>query len=282
MRYSILVSAYFILALSTHSLFAQDTGKEIEDDTIEYNWERFSVSLGGFLTSMNSTVNLMGQEHGLGIQVNLEDALGLSTSSTYIRGEAGYNFGAKRRSYIRMGYFGLIRNATKVLETEISIGNSIYPIGTEVNSRFDMHIIRALYDYAFFKDERVMLSISGGMYVFPIKLAFSTGNSIKESADLIAPLPVVGFRSEFFITPKILIKQNVEFLYVEISDYKGIIRDLNVWLEYNPFRHLGIGLGLNSFQFDFSAYGETRSSRGFVGSINTGFTGLLFYGKYYF
>ena len=160
--------------------------------------------------------------------VNLEDALGLSSSTFVIRGEADYNFGYRSRSHVRLGYFGLLRNSTKVLEEEVSIGGETYPIGTEVRTKFDMHIIRSLYDYSFFKDERVNLALSAGLYILPLNFSIGTDQLIDESAKLIAPLPVVGMRNTVLITPKFQIKQNVEVLYLKTGSFLGSISDINM------------------------------------------------------
>lgn len=267
-----------LIALSDLALQAQETDK----DSLEYHWETFSVSLGGFLAGVKSDISISGSEMGLGIKINLEDALGLSTSTFAFRGEAEYNFGSKRRSHIRMSYFGLIRNSTKTLETEVEIGNSVFPIGTELSSKFNLHIIRGLYDYAFFKDERISLGVSGGLYILPVNFELGAGDVIQEGAAFVAPLPVIGVRNAILITPKIAIKQSVEVLYIKISNYQGSISDLNIWLEYNPFKHLGLGLGYNTFQLNFNSIQSAGNNRDFNGSIETGYSGLLFYGRYFF
>ena len=253
----------------------------LSQDSVQYQWERFSINLGGFVTTMNSDISIDGQEMGLGVNINLEDALGLNTSTAVIRGELEYHFGSKRRSYVRMGYFGLFRNASKTLENQLEIGGSVFPVGMEIVSKYNMQIFRGMYDYAYFKDERFMLGVSGGLYVLPLDFSISTGDVINESAKVIAPLPVLGFRNTFLIAPKVIFKQSVEFLYVKTESFKGLISDLNVWIEYNPFKHFGFGLGFNTFRFNFSAY-ETIGSRDFKGTLSTDFTGLLLYGRYYF
>ena len=282
MKNKILLGLLLLIALSDLTLQAQEPEKETDKDSLEYHWERFSVSLGGFLAGVKSDISISGSETGLGININMEDALGLSTSTFAFRGEAEYNIGSRRRSHVRMSYFGLIRNSNKTLETEVEIGNSVFPIGTELSSKFNLHIIRGLYDYAFFKDERISLGVSGGLYVLPVKFAIATESTIDESTSFVAPLPVIGVRNTFLITPKIAIKQSVEVLYIKISNYQGSISDLNIWLEYNPFKHLGIGLGYNTFQLNFNSIQSTENDRNFNGSIETGYTGLLFYGRYFF
>ena len=110
MKNKILLGLLLLIALSDLTLQAQEPEKETDKDSLEYHWERFSVSLGGFLAGVKSDISISGSETGLGININMEDALGLSTSTFAFRGEAEYNIGSRRRSHVRMSYFGLIRN----------------------------------------------------------------------------------------------------------------------------------------------------------------------------
>jgi hypothetical protein len=57
--------------------------------------------------------------------------------------------------------------------------------------------------------------------------------------------------------------------------------DFNIRCEYKPWDHIGFGLGLNAYRLNISAYKEDGSFLDFNGSVKTGYTGLLFYGKYY-
>jgi hypothetical protein len=270
-----------LCAVSNIVLFAQESHTKVERDSLHYQWDRFSVSLGGFLTTISSDLSLLGGEMGVGLSVNLEKALGLSSSTLVLRGDSEYNFGSRRRSHVRFGYFFLLRNSVKTLENEIEIGDEVYPIGTDVSSRMDLHIIRAMYDYSIYRDRRVTLGLSGGLYILPMSYSIGVDDIIDEADAFVLPLPVIGFRSAFFVTPKFIIKQNWELLYVKIPNFQGDISDLNVLLEYHPFNHLGIGLGFNAFRFSMTATEEWKA-REFAGTYKTGFTGLLLYGMYYF
>jgi hypothetical protein len=223
----------------------------------------------------------MGEEMGVGLSVNLEKALGLSSSTLVLRGESEYNFGPRRRSHVRLGYFYLLRNSVKTLENEIEIGDVVYPIGTDVSSKMDLHIIRAMYDYSFYRDRRASLGLSVGLYVLPTSYSIGADQIIDEADAFVLPLPVIGFQSAFIITSKFIIKTNWELLYAKFQNFQGDISDLNVWLEYHPLNHLGIGLGFNAFRFSMTATEEWKA-REFAGTYKTGFTGLLLYGMYYF
>ena len=281
MRRNKVLGFLLFYAVSNIALFAQGSHTKVEQDSLQYQWDRFSVSLGGFLTTISSDLSIMGEEMGFGLSINLEKALGLSSSTFVLRGDSEYNFGPRRRSHVRFGYFFLLRNSVKTLENEIEIGDVVYPIGTDVSSRMDLHIIRAMYDYSIYRDRRATLGLSGGLYVLPVSYSIGVDDIIDEADAFVLPLPVIGFRSTFLITPKFIIKQNWELLYVKIPNFQGDISDLNILLEYHPLNHLGIGLGFNAFRFSMTATEEWRS-REFAGTYKTGFTGLLLYGQYYF
>lgn len=281
MKYKIVVGIIifvFFVAIKTE---ARENIHGSKNDSVAYNWERFSVNLGGFLTTFNSDIQLGSRQLGLGININLEDALGLSTSNTVIRGDVEYSFGKKRRSSVSFGYFGFYRSSYKVLESEIEVGSSVFPIGTEVTSKSDVQIFRTNYTYSYYKDERIKLGVALGVFVMPTNFSISALNSSDEKAEFIAPLPVLGIRNIFQVTPNVLIKQNIEVFYLATSDFKGSMSDIVFLVEYNPFKHFGFGLGINIFRLNLSVY-ENSTFFNFEGTMKTGFTGLLFYGRYFF
>ena len=72
-------------------------------------WERFSVSLGGFGALSNSDIRVGTNVLGAGLDINVEDALGMSTSQGSARIDALYRIGEKRRHRVGLGYFALSR-----------------------------------------------------------------------------------------------------------------------------------------------------------------------------
>ena len=283
MRGNTLLGSLLLCFVLSFTLFAQDVDSDttVKRDSLQYQWERFTASLGGFITLINSDLAIKGQELGVGVSVDLEEALGLSTSTFALRAESAYNFGSKRRSYVRFGYFFMLRNSVKTLENELEIGDVVYPIGTEVSSKMNLHIIRALYEYAIYKDRRVNIGLSCGLYLMPFSYSIGAYSIIDEADSFVLPLPVLGFGMTVYVTPRFLIKQSWELLYARVDNFYGDINDINMWFEYHATAHLGIGLGFNAFRFSMSAT-EDFWAKEFAGTFKTGYTGLLLYGKYYF
>jgi len=244
-------------------------------------WDRFSLSFGGFLSSYNSGILFASKQLGVGINIDIEDALGLNSTTLAFRGNMNYNFGKKSRHSASIGYFGIVRNSTKVLDEELELGDNTYPIGTEIKSKFDLTILRAKYGYAFFQDDRISLGVTFGLFIMPVSLTVKALSQSEHKTEFTAPLPLLGLRTDFAITRKLFLKQNVEVLYLSIGSFTGGLLDLNVMLEHKTFEHIAFGIGVNSNRINISIE-NPDSSIDFFGDIKMDYTGLLFYGKYYF
>ncbi len=282
MKKKIVILPVLLIVLFIQLTQAQENPAFAKSDSSGYSWDRFSVNIGAFLTGLNNDLSIASQQVGLGVNINLEDALGLKRTSMVFRGDLEYNYGKRRRHSLRIGYFGMFRDAYKVLEADLEIGDVVYPAGTEINSSFDFQIFRALYDYSFYLDERIRLGFSIGLYIMPMSFSIESSYSVNESAAFVAPLPVLGFRTAFRITPKLMLKQNIEVLYLSFSDFRGSIVDSNFGLEYQLWKHFGLGLGYNAFRYSVAAYDENTPLGSFKGTATSSFTGLLLYGVYSF
>ena len=82
----------------------------------DFKADRFSASIGGFYTGLNSNVIVGIDELGIGLSLELEDALGLESSVLVLRGNATYTFGKNRNKRLALGYIGLLR------KSEITLG----------------------------------------------------------------------------------------------------------------------------------------------------------------
>ena len=245
-------------------------------------WDQFSVSAGGFLANLSSDILIGSRQLGLGLIIDLENALGLETSDFVFRGSISYRFGKRRRHSSRFSYFGFFRNATKVLEAELEIDDETYPIGTEIKTKFNLQIIKVTYDYSFFMDERFDLGVSIGLFVMPISFSTQAFGDSEKITDFTAPLPVLGIRTDFLITPKFTLKQSIHLLYLKIDNLEGRIIDLNFMLEYQIWRNFDLGFGINTYRLGLRAENEDSDLLKFAGSVGIDYTGLLLYAKYSF
>jgi hypothetical protein len=246
-------------------------------------WERFSFNLGGFITSLNTDVRIGIEQVGAGIEIDVEDALGLDSSTSVIWGGLMYRFGRSRRHRVDFSYSDFRRDATRVLEKDIEIGDKTITVGERVRSEFNFSVIRGQYSYSFFQDDRMDLSAGIGLYVMPIELQLETATERVADEAFIAPLPTLYLEGDFAITPKLFLKAGYGILYLKIGDFKGAILDSRLALEYHVWKHVGFGLGIDRLQVEIEAEDDNiYPGVDFIGNLTFNYTGVLLYTKIYF
>jgi hypothetical protein len=245
------------------------------------SWNRFTVNFGGFFSAYNSGIAFRSQQVGLGVIIDIEAALGLETTVFALRGEASYKIGKTKKHYLNAGYFGINRNASKTLDEQVEVGGIIYPIGTKVTSKLNLSIIRVKYGYSFYQDDRVSIGASIGFFIMPVAFTIRAQGQEDHNTNFTAPLPLIGLRTDFQITKKFYLKQNVEVLYIATSSFSGGILDLAVFLEHKTFKNVAFAIGVNSNRLNVKLK-KPDSSIAFYGDIRMDYTGALLYVSYYF
>jgi hypothetical protein len=235
--------ALFVVLLPVSSHAADNT-------TYNYPWEKFSIQGGAFFASLNDKVTA-GTE-GAGVAVDLEQTLGLDTQNQIFRAGALYRIGENRRHRVDLDYLYFNRTATKSIEREIVVDNVTLGPGTNVETTFNYQILRAAYSYSFFQDDRMDLAASFGLFVMPIKFKLSASGLGSGQGDFsfTAPLPAFGLRGDFAITPRWMLRTNLDFFYLEYESFKGALANARVAVEYNPWDHFGFGLGSTTSGWD--------------------------------
>lgn len=267
-----------VLTLNTNRSWAQELDSL---NGSSKSWDRFSITAGAFVSGLNSDITFLNQQLGAGLVIDFEDALGLSANSFVFRSNANYVFGKKRKHTVSAGFFGVYRKAKKILENELVVGGIVYPVGAELNSKYDLSIIRGKYDYTFFQDNRVSIGASFGLFIMPVNFSVKANLIGESTSKFVAPLPLLGLRTDFKITNKIYLRQSVELLYLSTSTFKGSILDLNVLLEYYAFKKIAFGMGVDSNRINISVLNQASSLGDFTGIIRTDYTGVILYGKFY-
>jgi hypothetical protein len=253
-------------------------------DNTTYNrpWEKFSVQAGAFFAALDDKVTVGGE--GTGVAIDVEQVLGLDAHNTVFRVGGLYRFGEERRHRADLQYFYFNRDASKVIGQDILVDNVTIAAGTPVDTTFNFQILKAAYSYSFFQDDRMDLAASIGLFVMPIKFELSAPGlgSGQGTFDFTAPLPVFGLRGDFAITPRWFLRSSVEFFYLEYKTFSGGLVDMNLALEYNPWKNFGFGLGFENFKIRLVAEDEDYPSVNFQGEAKVQYMGAQFYAKYFF
>ncbi len=235
--------------------------------------ERAGILIGAFITD-RATETRLDTNSGLGTDIDFENDLGLESSTTV--GRLGGYVWFKPKQRFDFSLFDLSRSASRRIDETIEFGDEIYDIDTVVNTQFDLEIFKADYTFAPIERDRGYLGITGGLYTASFKVGLYEPTAGKQKAeDLLAPLPVIGFRGEYEITDKIMLGGASQWFEIDTGDASGSLRDLYVGVDYRLGRRFSVGLAYNDVEMNITA----EESGGFQGRVDWGYDGWLLYFK---
>lgn len=276
-----------IIAGATLIARAADDAIAVKSEEFTQPWSKGSVMFGGFIPVFESNLGF-GVNGAAGVTVNGEDLLGLETSLTVFRVEAMYRPGKSRRNQLDLIYASYHRSGTTRLDQDLVIGDITIPVDSKVDTVFNFDIIRLNYSYAILQDDRMRIAAGLGVYAVPLKYGLSysgTGGSGNvDGADVTLPLPALVLSGEFQLVRKLYLNMSLDAMYLKIGNFQGSLLDVNVGLEYRPWKHVGFGFGYNglSVHVEGQSSGSEYPGVNFVGTVDVNFNGLMLYGKLMF
>jgi len=232
--------------------------------------DRFSFDLGGFYFQTSTQASLAGSSGGGGVFIDFENALGLEERNW--GGIGGFLWRMTERWRLEVEYFQLDRSASRTLSKQIEWGNQVYPVGATVNSSYDFSDARVGVGYSFFKRRDKELGVGVGLHVATFKASIQSSGVGAEAADVLAPLPVLSFYGAFALTDQWAVRMRGDWLSLSYDAYSGDVRNMAIDVLYQPFRHVGFGLGMRSLAIDL-----TVDKADWVGRARTVFTGPTAY-----
>jgi len=232
------------------------------------------VYIGIFQANVNSKVNINGEIVPPGPGLDLEDLLGVEDSKVVAWGGVSWRFA--RRHTLEFEYFALNRDASlsDTFTPPIQIGDFFIEAG-EVSTSYDTSVGRLTYGFSMLRSERSDLQLKAGLHVASLKANFGLAGAIcdptttpttppgcpvarsaTENEDVSAPLPHLGLSYAYAITPTMAINLAALGFAVELDDIDGSIIELDADLVWQPWRNVGLGLGLRYFETDVESKGS--------------------------
>ena len=250
-------------------------------------WATGYVNLGYYVVGLDSGFRLGTDNLGIGIDINVEEFLGLDSTDTAFRLDAGYRFGKTRRHGVDFSWFGFDRDSTRQVGTEIQLppelGGGTIPVGTTIDSIFDFDIFKLKYRYSAFLDDRIDLNVGTGLYVMPIEYGLRELGGKFTKEDITAPLPVISVGFDLAITPKWFLRQGLDLMYLKLGDFEGRIMDTHLAVEYRGWKNVALGAGIDGILVKIDAEDETDyPGIDMVGVVKFSYIGALAYVKFYY
>lgn len=272
------MKSYKRLALSVAMIF---TGHWLQGSEIKSPWEKAGLDVGLFLSRIQSHARYGA---GLGVDLDPEKLLGLSTQETVFRANGFWRFSDNRRHRLDLMWFSYRRDAERQVAEGFTItGSDGNPIaiapGTNIQSSFDVDIYETTYAYSFFQDDRFDLSARLGLYMMPIRTEINATGLLEtqQSQNFTAPLPVLGYRMDIALTPKWAIRTGTQVFYFEYNSFEGSLLQTQGGVEYKILKNTALGLGFDSFNFNLTSDGSDYPGVDLDGAVGFQYTGLQVY-----
>jgi hypothetical protein len=238
---------------------------------------------GGWAYAFGATANaaVAGPVLGLGTSVDFTNTLGGDSSTDAFRVDTLYRFNDRHAvgfSWYRVGLSG-----EKALNQQIQVGDNVIGAGATTQTGLSFNVYRLLYDYSFYRNDKLEVAISPGLYVMKTNFNFAgqgfingtAGNSAVVNEQVTLPLPSIGFVGNYNITPKLQFQNRYDFFYLSIGDYSGAMFEFYAGLEYRLFRHFAMGAAYDRLQAGLRGDGD----QGF--NINFSYNLAYVYGTLY-
>lgn len=237
--------------------------------------DRFSLSLGVFITDRNTDAELDGSIDD-GTNINFERDLGIDSSDTVFRVDGYYRFSERHR--FDFSVFDLSRSASKQIVKDIQWGDTLFAIDTVVKTDNALSVYKAAYTYSFLNGEDGYLGATFGLYVADSKMRLEEENlGSAEVGQLTAPLPVIGLRGEYALSDRWSFRASGEFFFIEYENLDGSLVDFYAGIDYQVLDNLSVGLGINSVNINVDATDST-----FNGALDWRYSGALVFLKFNF
>lgn len=218
---------------------------------------RVYLDVGGYVPAIDTQLRIDGTVSGTGQRgtvIDLEDDLDFEDRPTLPYALLNLRLGQRWR--IEGEYFALDRDKTTVIDRELEIGDSVFPINSTVNSHFHSDIYRLSAGYSFLKRPNSELGVALGVHVTTFDLGIRTEGAlvtVSETADTLAPLPTLGFYGYYAFSPRWLMQGRADIFSLEYEDYSGSLLNLNVAIEYQLAKHVGVGAGYRYVDLELTA-----------------------------
>jgi hypothetical protein len=232
---------------------------------------------GGWAYVFGATANvaLGGPLLGVGASVDFTQTLGGDTSTDAFRIDTLYRFNERHAlgfSWYRVGLSG-----DKVLTQSIQIRDQIVSAGAATQTSLSFNTYRLIYNYSFYRNDKVELAVSPGLYMMKTNFNFAgqgaisspgsqtptPGNVILVNEQLTLPLPSIGLVANYNITPKLQFQSRYDVFYLSIGNYAGSMFEFYGGLEYRIVNHFAMGAAFDRLQADLRGDGHNGFSANF-------------------
>lgn len=245
-RYSILILA---LASFTSTAWAQDSAGQHP-----FLVDKFNLGLGLYWPKQSITIRVDGSSPEE--EIDFDEALNLEDYKTTPSLNFRWRFGEKWSLFGQM--WRLENGGGAVLEEDVEWQDIVFEERTFVNGGLDTSVARVFFGRNFSTSERHEFGLGAGLHWMELdaylegQVLTSEGGSdfYRGNVEAAFPMPNIGGWYFYSWSPKWMVQARLDWLSASIGDYSGGLWNTQVGINWQAFRHFGIGLNYNAFVID--------------------------------
>ena len=245
-------------------------------DPLNDTWE---ITLGTYGVNPDTRVRLDGQSVERGTHVDWEKTFG-GGSLTRFRVGAQWRFAERHK--LQAMWFSSSRSKNTSLDREIEWDGDVYPIDADVKGTIEYDLYMLDYEYSFLRRDTYEIAASLGAYYADWTATLDGqvadpdggGGTVRQkaSADLSAPLPVLGLHGRWVFPHDLSLDLFGQWFELSMNQYSGNLQDYQAKLTWQPRPWVGFGIGYDWFK----AHGDVDEAS-FRGSLDWSFDGLMLF-----
>jgi hypothetical protein len=237
-------------------------------------WRTFELITGVTYSSVSSTVTV-GRGGG-SLSIDGEGTLGLSRELLSPEVWASYRLAERHR--LSFGFQDMTRTATRALQRDIEVDGVTYSVGTDIHTVYGVQFFDLTYAWSFLQDDRMEMAVT---FAFDtLRAHFSvdaSGSQVSANERFIFPIPLPGANADFQLIPDLWLRERLQFMYVPIQNYSGLVIELNTALEYSIVKNVSLGLGFEIFRVELEKKANGSTWGNFDGDFKYNSAGVLLY-----
>jgi hypothetical protein len=228
--------------------------------------QKGQVSLGTFLNNSALKIRVDG-EAGQGTNIDWGNTFG-DKDVTRFRLDGVYRF--NERHHLRVMYTDYSRQTSRTLDEDIVWRDDVLLAGSTATAKNSFTIIEAAYEYAFKHSDDMELAGTFGLHYTTFAATISgdvqtpgggAGGTIGGKASVGAPLPVFGLRGMWRLGRDFYLDAQAQYFALAIDNIDGSLLNYRAAVTWQPKKHLGIGVGYDSFNVDVKVDKENFRGR---------------------
>jgi hypothetical protein len=234
----------------------------------------FVVNLGAFVLNSDVTARLDGQS-STNPEVDFDKTFANDKDATRVRLDGLWRITPAH--HLRFMYFDYSRDASRTLSEQIQWGDYTFDVGATVAAETELSTTELAYEWAFMRQPSYEVAATIGVHYTDLSLkvagnATVNGNpvgAVVRTASASAPLPVIGLRGGWVVSPSWYLDAQVQFFQLDYQGYDGTLADWRLGATWMYSKNFGVGAGWNRFTTKVDVDRDE-----FKGTLKTGYSGL--------